>query len=86
MLIIRIRIHKWLVRKANREDPDQSDLRLCCLSRHFLQATSVRNFRAFTIFCILRVLRFEFLNFRILANFNFHPCHGNLDLNFKVTE
>ena len=41
---------------ANREDPDQtaseekqSDLDLHCLSRHFGQATSVRNFRTFTI-------------------------------------
>ena len=40
MLFIKIGIHKMLIRKANREDPDQtalkkqSDLGLCCLSRH----------------------------------------------------
>ena len=43
-----------LVRIAIREDPDQtaleqSDLDLRCLSRLFWQATSVRNFRIFTI-------------------------------------
>ena len=41
---------------ANREHPDQSaseqkqsDLGLPCLSRPFWQATSVRNFRTFTV-------------------------------------
>ena len=40
-----------LVRIANREDsdPTTSDLDLHCLSRSFWQATSVRNFRAFTV-------------------------------------
>ena len=42
-----------LVRIAIMEDLDQmkkqSDLGLCCLSRPFWQATSVRNFRAFTV-------------------------------------
>ena len=39
------------VRIANREDPDQqSDLGLPCLSRPFGQATSVRNFRTFTVY------------------------------------
>ena len=43
-----------LVRIANREDPDQTassdtaGLGLYCLSRHFWQATSVRNFRTST--------------------------------------
>ena len=45
-----------LVRKANREGPDKTasseaiDLRLPCLSRFLWQATSVQNFRTFTIF------------------------------------
>ena len=41
-----------LVRIANREDPDQmqSALGLHCLSRPFLHALSVRNFKIFTIF------------------------------------
>ena len=44
-----------LVRIANREDPDklllqkQSDLGRSCLSRLFGLATSVLNFRAFTV-------------------------------------
>ena len=41
-----------LARIANREDPDQtasSALGLPCLSRPFWQATSVRNFRTFTV-------------------------------------
>ena len=43
------------VRIANQEDPDQtasskeSDLGLHCLSRPFLKATSVQNFRTFTL-------------------------------------
>ena len=51
MLVIKLGIHKILVRMASREDLDQtaSDLGLHCLSRPFLQATSVRNFRTFTI-------------------------------------
>ena len=38
-----------LVRITNREDPDQSDLGLHCLSRPFWQATSVQNFRTFSV-------------------------------------
>ena len=45
-----------LVRIVNREDPDQTvsleeqpDQDQHCLSRTFWQATSVRNFRTFTI-------------------------------------
>ena len=50
-------IHKLDVRIANREVPDetaslqkQSDLGLHCLSRLFLQASSVQNFRTFTVY------------------------------------
>ena len=51
MLVFRAGIHKMEVRIANREDPDQtaSDLGLLYLSRLFWQATSVRNFRIFTV-------------------------------------
>ena len=56
MLVFGARIHKFLVRVANREDPDQtassekqSDLGLPYLSEPFLQVASVRNFRTFTI-------------------------------------
>ena len=35
MLVIRDGIHKTFVRTANREDPDQTDLGLHCLSRPF---------------------------------------------------
>ena len=52
MLVITAGIEKMHVRIANRKDPDQkkqSDLGLCCLSRPFRQATSVQNFRTFTI-------------------------------------
>ena len=44
MLVFRAGIHKILVRIANGED-----LGLCCLSRSFWQATSVRNLRTFMI-------------------------------------
>ena len=37
-----------LVRIANREDPDQSDPGLHCLSRPFWQVNSVQNFRIST--------------------------------------
>ena len=56
MLVIRDGIHKMLVRIANREDLDQTatsdtaDFGLHCLSRHFLQATIVQNFRTSTGF------------------------------------
>ena len=49
----RAEIHKMLFRTANRVDPDQTaDLCLPCLfcKRPFWQATSVRNFRIFTVF------------------------------------
>ena len=53
MLVIGGGIHKTLVRIANREDPVQtafeSRLGLHCLSRPFWQATSVQNFRIFTV-------------------------------------
>ena len=51
MLVIKTGIHKMFVRRASREDLDQtaSDLGLHCLSRPFLQATNVQIFRAFTI-------------------------------------
>ena len=50
-MVIRVRIHKMLVRKADREDPDQKqyDLGLDCLSRLLRQATTVLNFRTFTV-------------------------------------
>ena len=55
MLVIKAESHKMLVRKANREDPDQtavqkqSDLGLHCLSRPVWQITSVQNVRTSTI-------------------------------------
>ena len=52
MLVIMVEIHKMLARIANREDPE-SDLGLHCLSRPFWQATSVRNFRTFTVGALL---------------------------------
>ena len=36
MVVIRAGNNKMLVRIANREDPDQSDLGLCCLSRQLV--------------------------------------------------
>ena len=50
MLAVRDGIHKMLVRIANSEDPD---LGLPCMSRPFWQATSVENFRAFTVCTVL---------------------------------
>ena len=47
MLVFRAGIQKILVRIANRED-----LGLPCLSKPFWQATSVRNFRTFTIHAV----------------------------------
>ena len=41
--------HNYCV-KSKMEDPDQSDLDLGCLSRPFWQATSIRNFRIFTVY------------------------------------
>ena len=35
------------VRIANREDPEQTDLNVPCLSMPFCQATSVQNFKTF---------------------------------------
>ena len=58
MLVITTGIHKIFVRTANREDPDQtaskkqSDLGLHCLSRPFLEATSIQNFRTSTLLCV----------------------------------
>ena len=46
---IRARIHKMHVRIANREDPEQTDLNVPCLSMPFWQATSVQNFEIFTV-------------------------------------
>ena len=37
------------VRIANREDPEQADLDVPCLSMPFCQATSVQNFKTFTV-------------------------------------
>ena len=62
-MLIKSETHKMLVKKANREDPDQaassegvyqtqkqSDLGLPCLSKRLLwQATTVQNFRAVTL-------------------------------------
>ena len=52
LVVIRAGIHKILVRKINREDPElkkQSDLGLRCLSRPPWQTTNIQNFRTFTI-------------------------------------
>ena len=55
-MVFRAGTHNLLVRGANREDPDhtavlkQSDLGLRCLSKPFWQATSVENFRTFTVY------------------------------------
>ena len=38
------RTHKMLVRKANREDPEQSDLHLLCLSKLLQQAPTDKIF------------------------------------------
>ena len=54
MLVIRIGIRKMLVRIANREDPDQTNLGLHCLSMHFQEESSVQNFRTFTVFARLQ--------------------------------
>ena len=47
--MFRARIHKMYVRIPNREDPEQTDLVVPCLSMPFCQATSVQNFRTFTV-------------------------------------
>ena len=49
MWVIRAGIHKILLRIANREDLDQTDLVLRCLSMPIWLATSVRNFRTLTV-------------------------------------
>ena len=55
MLVIRPGIHKMLVRKANMEDSDQTASSVMgCLSRPFWQATSIQNFRPFTIILLSR--------------------------------
>ena len=58
------RIHGTLVRIASREDPGlirlllkkQPDLGLCCLPRAFWQASSIQNFRTFTILIYFHVI------------------------------
>ena len=55
MLVIRAGNHKMLVRIANKEGFDQtasSLLGFCCLSGPIWQATSVQNFRTYTIISI----------------------------------
>ena len=47
--IFRARIHKMYVRIPNREDPEQTDLNAPCLSTPLWQATSVQNFKTFTV-------------------------------------
>ena len=49
MWVIKARIHKMLVRIANREDADQTALGLHCLSRPFWYVTSIGNFRTSTV-------------------------------------
>ena len=49
MMVIRVGIHRSLVRIEKSEDHDQKyDLGLPCLSRPFWSGTSVCNFRTFT--------------------------------------
>ena len=45
MLVCRAIIHKMLIRVANREDPDRSDLGLFCLSRPFLAGNHCSKFK-----------------------------------------
>ena len=74
MLVFRVGIHKLLVRIANREDPDlkkKSDLGLLCLSLPFWQATSVPNFRTFTVGSDRQKIREQ----KILS-INFNICFG----------
>ena len=49
MLVITAGIHKMLARIVNREDPEQSDMGLQCLSKHFWQAARFQNLRTSTI-------------------------------------
>ena len=57
MMAFKAGIHKLLIRITTGKTPirlllqKQSDLGLPCLSRPFGQATSVQNFRTFTIYC-----------------------------------
>ena len=67
---MKVQILKMLVRITNREDPDQtasekkqSDLGLCCLSRHFWQTTRVKNFRTYTLGLIILQFLFTFPTF-----------------------
>ena len=58
ILVLRAGIHKFLVRIANWEDPDntassEADLGLPSLSMPFWQASSDQNFRTFTVDCKL---------------------------------
>ena len=63
-----------LVRTANMEGPD---LGLCCLSRPFWKATSVQNFRTFTL--ILSYLKNSII---LSKNFSTEQCYGIEDLTF----
>ena len=50
MLVFRAGIHKMLAIIANRQFPDKSfDLGLHCFSKPFWHATSIPNFRTFTV-------------------------------------
>ena len=49
MLVIRAGNHNILVSISNREDCDRFDLGLPYLSKPFCEATSVQNFRTFTV-------------------------------------
>ena len=68
-MFVRAGIHRMFVRIANREDPDQtaSDLGLSCLSRFFLLASSVRNFRTFTVGVV--DINPSFLKLKTMSNF-----------------
>ena len=66
MLVFRAGIQKTLVRMVNREDPDQTDFGLRCLSRPFWQATCVHN--CIILYC--HVLR--------TFSYTYWPCGGLL--------
>ena len=66
-----------IVTIANREDPDQTSEAVClvlhCLSMHFWQATSVQNFKTFTVlmnFCMAlydnSFFKLNFLRYTVL--------------------
>ena len=61
MVVIKVGIHKMLVRIANKVYPHQtasSDLGLCCLSRPFWQSTSVQ---ILELYMTLIITRFFFV-------------------------